>query len=72
MPTAPRDPQEEQLETLLREAHAALDRGDVRAGRETSQRILKAAEASGHQRFEARALLHARERGHVARYQAKA
>ncbi|MBL8336871.1 MAG: GGDEF domain-containing protein [Rhodoferax sp.] len=57
MPTAPRDPQEEQLETLLREAHAALDRGDVRAGRETSQRILKAAEASGHQRFEARALL---------------
>ena len=57
MDTDVRAQQDDKLETLLRGAHAALDRGDVRAGRELSQRILKSAEASGHQHFEARALL---------------
>lgn len=45
------------LDTLLKGAHAALDRGDVRSGREFSQRILKAAEATSNRHFEARALL---------------
>ena len=49
--------QEEALETLLKGAHAALDRGDVRSGREFSQRILKVAEGSGQRHFEARSLL---------------
>lgn len=49
--------QEAGLEQLLKEAHAALDRGDVRSGREFSQRILKSAESSSHRHFEARALL---------------
>ena len=45
------------LETLLRQAHAALDRGDVQSGRETSQKILKAAEGLRNPRYEAKALL---------------
>ena len=45
------------LENLLRSAHAALDGGDVKAGRESSQKLLKAAEALGNRHFEARALL---------------
>ncbi len=47
----------ESLEALLRGAHAALDRGDVRDGRESSHKLLKAAEALGNRHFEARALL---------------
>lgn len=47
----------EGLETLLRSAHAALDRGDVRAGREASHKVLKAAEDLGNPRYEAKALL---------------
>ena len=46
-----------QLDALLRSAHAALDRGDVRLGRESSQKVLKAAEALNHRHFEAKALL---------------
>jgi hypothetical protein len=57
MQSAVGERQEQGLENLLKEAHASLDRGDVRSGRETSQRILKEAEASGHRHFEARALL---------------
>ena len=45
------------LDLLLRGAHAALDRGDVRAGREASQKVLKGAEALGDRHFEAKALL---------------
>ncbi len=45
------------LENLLRLAHAALDRGDVQAGRETSQKILKAAEGLRNPHYEAKALL---------------
>ncbi|MEO6623472.1 MAG: hypothetical protein ABIN37_01365, partial [Burkholderiaceae bacterium] len=52
-----RHPHDKELETLLRSAHAALDRGDVQIGRQTSQAILKAAEAAGNRHFEARALL---------------
>ena len=46
-----------QLETLLKDAHAALDRGEVQVGRESSQKLLKASEAVGNRHFEARALL---------------
>ena len=46
-----------QLDLLLRSAHAALDQGDVQAGRQTSQGILKAAEAADNRHYEARALL---------------
>ena len=45
------------LDLLLKGAHAALDRGDVRAGREASQKVLKGAEALGDRHFEAKALL---------------
>ncbi len=45
------------LDLLLKSAHAALDRGDVRAGREASQKVLKGAEALGDRHFEAKALL---------------
>lgn len=47
----------EGLELLLRTAHAALDKGDVRSGRETSQKVLKAAETLGNRHYEAKALL---------------
>ena len=57
MQSAVRERQEQGLNHLLKGAHAALDRGDVRSGRELSQRILKEAEASSHRHFEARALL---------------
>jgi len=57
MPSAVSERQDQGLDQLLKGAHAALDRGDVREGREFSQRILKEAEASGHRHFEARALL---------------
>lgn len=45
------------LEALLREAHAALDRGDVQAGRASSAQVLKAAEALSNTRYAAKALL---------------
>ncbi len=45
------------LENLLRQAHAALDLGDVQSGREASQKILKAAEDLRNPRYEAKALL---------------
>ena len=45
------------LEELLKSAHAALDSGDVQAGRASSQKLLKAAEAQGNRHFEAKALL---------------
>lgn len=45
------------LEALLRDAHAALDQGDVQAGRATSQKVLKAAEGLSNPRYEAKALL---------------
>jgi len=45
------------LEALLRDAHAALDRGDVAAGRDTSHKVLKAAEGLSNPRYEAKALL---------------
>ena len=48
---------DKELDHLLRSAHGALDRGDVQAGRQTSQTILKAAEGSGNRHYEARALL---------------
>ncbi|MCY7307698.1 MAG: hypothetical protein LH632_16465 [Rhodoferax sp.] len=48
---------DKELDALLRSAHAALDRGDVQTGRQTSQTIFKAAEAVGNRHFEARALL---------------
>ena len=54
------DPHERNIEGmdgLLRSAHAALDSGDVQAGRTTSQRQLKSAEAMKNRHFEARALL---------------
>jgi len=47
----------EGMDGLLRSAHAALDSGDVQAGRATSQRLLKSAEATKNRHFEARALL---------------
>ncbi len=46
------------LEALLRDAHEALDRGDVQAGREISQKVLKAAEGLSNPRYEAKALLY--------------
>lgn len=52
-----RDLPEARLDTLLKSAHAALDEGDVQSGRELSHKVLKAAEASGSKRYEARALL---------------
>lgn len=45
------------LEALLRDAHAALDRGDVQTGRAISHRVLKAAEGLSNPRYEAKALL---------------
>ncbi len=42
---------------MLREAHAALDRGDVQTGRSISQRVLKAAEGLSNPRYEAKALI---------------
>jgi len=45
------------LEALLRDAHAALDRGDVAAGRDISHKVLKAAEGLSNPRYEAKALL---------------
>lgn len=45
------------LETLLKSAHLALDRGEVQDGRELSHQILKAAQALSSKRFEAKALL---------------
>ena len=53
----PRERTIEGMDGLLRSAHAALDSGDVRAGRTTSQRLLKSAEAMKNRHFEARALL---------------
>lgn len=47
----------EDLDLLLRSAHAALDRGDVRLGRESSQKVLRVAEALGNTHFEAKAQL---------------
>lgn len=47
----------EDLDLLLRSAHAALNHGDVRLGRESSQKVLRAAEALGNAHFEAKALL---------------
>ena len=41
----------------MRDAHAALDRGDVQSGRATSQKVLKAAEGLSNPRYEAKALL---------------
>ncbi len=57
MDTVAQERTDDGLDTLLKAAHAALDRGDVRSGREFSQRILKAAEATSNRHFEARALL---------------
>lgn len=57
MNTAARDQPETRLDTLLRSAHDALDAGDVQGGRELSHKVLKAAEALGDKRYEARALL---------------
>ena len=57
METDAREPRDDGLELLLRSAHAALDRGDVQAGRTSSQKLLKAAEALKNRHFEARALL---------------
>ena len=37
----------EDLDLLLRSAHAALNHGDVRLGRESSQKLLRATEAPG-------------------------
>ena len=37
----------EDLDLLLRSAHAALNHGDVRLGRESSQKVLRATEAPG-------------------------
>jgi diguanylate cyclase (GGDEF)-like protein len=48
---------EENLDVLLKHAHAALDNGDVPTGRDLSHQVLKAAQSLKHKRFEARALL---------------
>jgi diguanylate cyclase (GGDEF)-like protein len=48
---------DEGLEALLKSAHAALDRGDVQAGRASSQKLLKLAESQKNRHFEARAQL---------------
>ena len=45
------------MEGLLLGAHSALDRGDVQAGRASSQKLLKIAEGLKNRHFEARALL---------------
>ena len=47
MGTDVRQRDDHNLDLLLKGAHAALDRGDVRAGREASQKVLKGAEATG-------------------------
>lgn len=57
MSNPPQPRRNDGLEALLRDAHAALDRGDVQSGRETSQRVLKAAEGLSNPRYEAKALL---------------
>ncbi|MEO6625196.1 MAG: GGDEF domain-containing protein [Burkholderiaceae bacterium] len=57
MPHVVQPPRNDGLEALLRDAHAALDQGDVRAGRATSQKVLKAAEGLSNPRYEAKALL---------------
>ena len=57
MSTPPQPRRNDGLEALLRDAHAALDRGDVQAGRATSHRVLKAAEGLSNPRYEAKALL---------------
>ena len=57
MQTDAREHNHDGLELLLKSAHAALDRGDVQAGRASSQKVLKAAEALNNRHFEAKALL---------------
>lgn len=57
MSSLPQPHRNEGLEALLRDAHAALDRGDVQAGRASSQKVLKAAEHLSNPRYEAKALL---------------
>ena len=57
MPTDVPPRRNDGLENLLRQTHAALDRGDVQAGREISQKILKAAEGLRNTQYEAKALL---------------
>ena len=42
MSNLPQPRRNDGLEALLRDAHAALDRGDVPAGREISLKVLKA------------------------------
>ncbi len=48
---------EANLDTLLKNVHAALDGGDVPTGRELSQKVLKVAQSMKNKRFEAKALL---------------
>lgn len=57
MSSPPQPRRNDGLEALLRNAHEALDRGDVQSGRETSQKVLKAAEGLSNPRYEAKALL---------------
>ena len=57
METEPRERANDGLELLLKSAHAALDSGDVKVGREASHKVLKGAEALGNRRYEAKALL---------------
>ena len=57
MSNLPQPRRNDGLEALLRDAHAALDRGDVPAGREISLKVLKAAEGLSNPRYEAKALL---------------
>jgi len=57
MSSPPQPRRNDGLEALLRNAHQALDRGDVQSGRETSQKVLKAAEGLSNPRYEAKALL---------------
>ena len=57
MATDPHEHNDDSLERLLRSAHAALDSGDVQAGRAASHKLLKAAEGLKNRHFEARALL---------------
>ena len=57
MPHPPPPRRNDGLEALLRDAHAALDRGDVQTGRAASQQVLKAAEGLANPRYEAKALL---------------
>ena len=51
------EPHTDGMEQLLQGAHSALDRGDVQAGRASSQKLLKIAEGLKNRHFEARALL---------------